>query len=287
MCERLARDQHHVVAYRQLRAAGMSHEAIRHAVRTRRLFVVYRGVYAVGRRELTREGRWMAAVLACGNGALLSHRPAGLAWLVLERGDERPHVTVPGRRRGPAGVRVHQVDGLRPATRLRIPVTSLTDTLVDLAGDLDPHALKAAVRQAVRVHALDLRDLRDEVAEPASSWKKARLRRLCDLWVPNVELTQSELEARFFELCARGHLRMPAVQRPFGPYRSDFVWEDVKLVVETDGRDHDTAVSRLDDRVRDRALVAAGYTVLRFTWTEIVNRPAQVLRELREALARR
>jgi very-short-patch-repair endonuclease len=267
------------VTHRQLIDAGMSMSAIRHARRKRRLFLKYPGVYAVGRRDLTREGRWMAAVLACGDGAALSHVPAGLLWKILERGDERPHVTVPRHRTGPAGVLTHQA---RVATekRLRIPVTCLIQTLIDLAGDLEPDALKAAVREAVRIHALDVRTLNAAVAEPRTDWRKARLRTVCDLWVPNIELTQSELEARFYELVARHGLPLPELQRPFGRYRSDFIWPAARLVVETDGRDHLTPAARQADAARDRAFAAAGYVVLRFMWADVVNRPAEVIRDV-------
>jgi very-short-patch-repair endonuclease len=247
------------------------------------LHVIHRGVYAVGRRDLAREGWWMAAVLACNGGALLGCTPAGLLWKVLERGNEVPHVWVPRHRTGPRGVRVHE--GTRtPAKRHGIPVTSLTDTLIDLAADLDPHSLKAAVRRAVAERNLDLRTLRDAAKAPAFDARKARVRKVCDLWIPRVEVTQSELEARFYELMAAAALPLPDLQRPFGRYRSDFVWEAARLVVETDGRQHLTIAARQADAERDRAFAAAGFTVLRYVWADVVNRPRAVQREVRDRL---
>lgn len=284
----LARRQHGVVARSQLLELGLSADAIRHRVAAQRLFVVHRGVYAVGRLGLTRDGRWMAAVLACGPSAALSHVPAGLLWRILERGDERPHVSVPSgsHRTGPPGVVVHRADRLRPVTRSGMAVTGLSDTIVDLAGDVEQRTLKAVVRQAVRAHRLDLRLLQEQVSLPLSDWRKARVRNVLGLWLPNVELTQSEMEARFYELIAAARLPLPELQRPFGPYRSDFVWPAAKLVVETDGRDHDSPVARQEDAARDRALAAAGFVVLRFRWADVVNRPAEVVREVRAMLTR-
>lgn len=215
----LARDQHWVVAFRQLLERDLTRDAIRHAVAAERLFRVYDGVLAVGRPDLTREGKWMAAALAVGDDAVVSRVPAGLLWLVLERGDERPHVTVPGatHRAGPRGVQVHRAVALDVDKRLRIPVTSLPQTLIDLAGELGQAGLKAAIRQALRRHPLDLGTLRALVEHPRTDHRRARVRRVLDLWVPNVEVTQSELEARFYELVASGGLPLPELQRPFGP----------------------------------------------------------------------
>jgi very-short-patch-repair endonuclease len=116
----------------------------------------------------------------------------------------------------------------------------------------------------------------------------ARLFSLLGEYVVGSGLTESELEARFLELCVRSRLAMPATQVPFGRHRADFVWHPERLIVETDGRAfHDTDIAYLDDRVKDRTLKAAGYEVLRFTWAEVERRPAAIARELRAALARR
>jgi very-short-patch-repair endonuclease len=287
-----ARRQRGLVTHAQLTAAGLSAKAIRHRVRTGRLHVIHPGVYAVGRPDLSREGRWLAAVLACGDDAALSHLPAALLWGIAERGDERPHVTVPTQagRKAPAGVTLHRSPTLTAADvvdRYGIPVTSLIRTLIDRAGTVEPQALRAEVRRAVVVHRLDLRALRAAVAQPLSAPGKARLRAVVADYAP-VDLPRSELEERFFELCRRHRLPLPSEQQRHDRYRLDFVWADVRLIVETDGRDtHDNAVAFHDDRVRDRRLKAAGYEVLRFTWAEIVHHPGDVAREIRAAIRRR
>jgi very-short-patch-repair endonuclease len=289
----LARRQHGVVTYQQLRELDLSPEAIDHRSEIGRLHAVHHGVYAVGRPDLTREGKWLAAVLSCGDVGLLCDTPGGLLWGILESGNERPQVLVPGGS-GMAerpGMRVHTSTILRPqdaSTFRGIPVTSPARTVFDLASHLGPAALKAAVRQAVRLDLATLEDLAELAPIGHRERRAGRLRRVLDGYIPREELTQSELEARFVELCARRHLPMPQMQRRAGRYRSDFVWEEFRVVVETDGRrDHATVLGMADDRAKDRALVAAGYVVLRFTWAEVVNDPATVARELKAIFAQR
>lgn len=287
----LARSQHWVLALDQLRAFGATREQIRHLVRAGRLFRVHRGVYAVGRPDLAQPGRWMAGVLAAGPDALLGGRAAGRLWALLERGGEAPEVLVPAHvNRTPGGVLVHRSGTLLPGDATRrdgIPVTGLQRTLLDLARLLDARELKSAVRQAQRVHRLDLRPLHARTASPRTDVACARLHALLDLYVP-VELTQSELEAEFLELCVRHRIPLPDLQRRFGAQRADFTWSDLRLVVEVDGRGtHDTDVAFLEDRVRDRRRRAEGFEPLRFTWPEVVHRPGEVARELLTAMARR
>jgi very-short-patch-repair endonuclease len=281
----LSARQHHVVAARQLLDADLPREAIGHAVRTHWLHRVHRGVYAVGRPDLTREGRWMAAVLAMGDDALLGCAPAGLHLQLLERGNERPHVIVPGDggRSQMRGITPHRSTTLRPEDRMvwhGIPVTTPARTLWDLAAEITPERLRAAVRQGVRRQVVDLADLSARVAGRPDA-RSGRLRRVLALWVPGEELTESELEVRFMDLCARHRLPRPRPQHRQGGRRLDFVWDDCRLIVETDGRlDHSGPVAALDDRVKDRTAKLGGYDVVRFMWAEIVNRPAVTAREL-------
>jgi very-short-patch-repair endonuclease len=271
---------------------GFTRSAISHRVRTGRLWRLHRDVFAVGRAELTREGSWLAAVLACGNGAALSHLSAAALWGIRERlPPRRAQVSVPthagrGRRRG---VDLRCVATLRPndvTERNGIPVTTLQRTLIDLAAVLDAKQLKSAVRQSERVHKLDLAQVRISLHDhPRSSHRHARLRHLLDDYIP--ASTESEVEAAFLELCARHGLPIPETQVPIGPYRADFLWRDRGLVVEIDGRDtHDGFIAFRDDRVRDRAMKAAGFEVLRFTGSEALREPRNVARELSAALRR-
>jgi predicted transcriptional regulator of viral defense system len=288
---RLARRHHGVLTRDQLREVGLSEAAIRHRVRSGRLFRVHRGVYAVGRPDLTREGRWLAAVRACRAGALLGLVPAGLLWRIIERGDERPHVIVPGGagRRGHAGLRVHRSLSLVPGDateRHGIPVTTPSRTLVDLARVLDAKALKRAVRQAERLRLVDLVALRARVAAPTTDVAAARLRRLLANYVPAP--LEGDLEEVFHDLCIRHGLPLPEAQVPFGDYRVDFLWPDAGFVVEVDDRTtHETLVARVDDAAKDRYLASLGLEVARYPGVELTRRPAAVAREISAALARR
>ena len=150
----LARRQHGVVERSQLRAAGVTDSAIKHRVARGRLHPVHRGVYAVGRREIGRYGRWMAAILACGPSAVLSHVSAGVLWGLL-RFVPRIDVSVPlGVRRSHRGVAVHRRTAAVMAEAVRrdgIPVTTVSATLIDLALVLDRDTLETAIGEADRL----------------------------------------------------------------------------------------------------------------------------------------
>jgi very-short-patch-repair endonuclease len=188
------------------------------------------------------------------------------------------------------GIHVHRTATLQPndvTERNAIPVTTLPRTLADLAAILDDRQLKSTVRQSERIHKLDLAQLRVSLDDvPPTSARHARLRHLLDAYIPAT--TDSELEAAFLELCAHHGLPLPETQVPIGRYRVDFLWPDLNLVVETDGRDaHDGFIAFREDRVRDRALKAAGLDVLRFTGAEVFRKPAAVAGELIAARERR
>jgi very-short-patch-repair endonuclease len=209
---------------------------------------------------------------------------------VLEHGGDLPEVCVPTDAHvlGPQGVIAHR-SSLGPADadeRQDIPVTSLDRTVIDCARVLERQALKGLVRQAERLHRLDVVALHARCADPRTDVGKARVRRLLSAYVP-VLLAESELEARFVELCARHRVPRPEQQWPIGRHRADFAWPDIRLAVETDGRGaHGGRLAFRDDRVKDRALKAAGWTVLRFTWGEVVHTSQEVAREIRAAIRR-
>ena len=160
-----------------------------------------------------------------------------------------------------------------------IRVTTVPRTLIDLSRSRLPnHLLSAAVRQASRIHRIDLQQLR--------GYK--RLEPIVRLYDTLVELTESELEARFFEMCTRYGLPRPAPQVRFHRRRADFTFEGARLVIECDSRKwHDNDFSFLDDRRKERLLKARGYDLLRFTWAEIVHEPARVAAEIRTFLRQR
>jgi hypothetical protein len=287
----IARVQHDVLSRHQLRELGFTHSDIAHREREGRLWRRYRDVFAVGRAQLTREGEWMAAVLACGDGAALSHMSAAELWGIWEGVRPRwPHVSVAGRagRKRRRGIVVHRPASLGPndlTERDAIVVTTLERTLIDLAARLDRKGLRRILRQAERLHKLDLSRLRFSLdAQPKTAVGVARLKRALHVYVPETAGTEGEPEAAFLELCAAHGLPLPETQVRVGRYRVDFLWRDLGLVVEIDDRaSHDGYVAFHDDRVRDRAMKAMGLDVLRFTSNEVTREPAKVARELRTA----
>ncbi len=275
--------RHRVITYSELLELGYSREVVRHWVRTGRLHRVHRGVYAVDDPRLRPEGQALAATLVTGGHA--SHRSAAALLRLLDHRPRNPQVTVIGSAggRGPAGVELHHSATLRPAdltSRRGIPVTAVSRTIIDLAPTLHPQALKGAVRQAERLYDLQLREL-DRPGIPSN------LRALLDVYLAGSGVTANELEAQFLEICAGAALRPPETQAHFETDRVDFVWHDLRLVVETDGREsHDNAIAFTDDRVRDRRRFAAGFATLRYTWAEVMRRGAMVADELAAAHAR-
>jgi len=145
----LADEQHGVVARRQLQALGLALDAIDHRVEQRRLHVLHRGVYAVGHRSLTRSGYWMAAVLACGDGAVVSHRTAAALWGISDTARAAIEITAPRERRRP-GIDVHHVRLRADKTTVHrgVPVTTAARTLLDLAAVLDEQRLARAAERA-------------------------------------------------------------------------------------------------------------------------------------------
>ena len=197
---RLISRQHGVVARAQLLMLGLSEDAIEHRLAVGRLLRVRRGVYAVGRPDLSTEGRWMAAVLACGEGAVLSHTSAGALWRIstVERG---MHISLPSRNRArPAGLHVHRPASLPPedvAEFRRIPVTSPVRTLIDLATELDEYHLEAAINAADKHDRVDPEALRDAIAVRSGQRGVAALRRILDepSFTEAARRVQSEFEA--------------------------------------------------------------------------------------------
>lgn len=283
----LAAQQHGVVAHRQLSEMGVSHRAIEHRLAKGRLHRVRRGVYAVGRPQLTHRGCWMAAILSCGPDAVLSHGSAAALWGI---GAERSRIEVSigtlSRRRQP-GVVAHRRN-LKDAdrtTRDRIPATSLVRTLLDLGTLLDAAKLERAVNEADKLGLVDPESLRAALGRHRGERGVARLRELLDR--RTFRLTDSELERRFLRVVDDAGLPAPLTRQHLNGFRVDFFWPDLGLVVETDGlRYHRTPAQQARDRVRDQAHLAAGLTPLRFTHAQ-VRFEARHVRDTLAAVARR
>jgi len=274
----LVERQHGVIAHRQLRALGLSDKAIEHRVQRGRLRRLWRGVYAVGRPLVTDEGWWMAAVLACGEHAVLSHDSAAALSGVRETGLWPIHISVPrSRAPRPRGIVVHRRNNLRSADvgeKLGIPLTGPVLTLIDLATKLPDKELERALNEADKRDLVHLEELR-EALENRRERGSRRLRRLIDR--ATFVLTDTELERRFVPIALRAGLPTPLTQVYVNGHRVDFYWPDIPLVVETDGgRFHRTALQQTQDRIRDQAHTAAGLTVLRFTHAQVRYEPDYV-----------
>jgi very-short-patch-repair endonuclease len=289
----LAGRQHGVVSLEQLRSLSLDARAVQQRASRGKLHRVHRGVYSVGHRLLSQDGAWMAAVLACGRGAVLSHRSAAAAWGLRPTSRARIEVTIERSRRGPARVEAHRVRALAAddVTTLRaIPITTVARTLVDLAAVLPAHALERAVHEAEVLRLLDTTTVHQAMTRAPGRRGLARLGHL--LSVPSPGPTRSAFEDRFRTLCRDGELPTPRmnthVRAGNDLIEVDALWPDTRLIVELDGAAaHHTARAFHDDRRRDAALAAHGYQVIRLTWQRVTEEPEAVRDELRRIHALR
>lgn len=284
----LVRRQHGVVTRAQLLANGLSGDTIQRRVSAGRLHPLWRGVYAVGRPEVDRRGRWMAAVLCAGPAALLSHSSAASLWGMLAW-DGCIDVVVPyGVARQRPGIRVHRRLGLDVADRREvdgIPVTDPVATLVDVASRKPSDVMQRAIREADRLDLVDPIALRTSLDDIPRRPGLAAIRSLLES--ETFSMTDSELERRFLELVRAARLPIPRTQVEVNGYRVDFYWSELGLIVETDGlRYHRTAGQQKKDRERDQAHTAAGLTTLRFTASQVRFEPARTRATLATVVSR-
>ena len=286
----LATRQHGVVSWRQLIDAGFGRGAIDHRCRIGWLHRVHRGVFAVGHPPLTREARWMAAVLACGNGAGLSHVCATALWEIRPYTGIYIDVTVP-RRTGRASrdrIRLHRSSIFSAddvTTHRGIPVTTIARTLLDVAATLKEPALARTIEQTEIRRLFDLRAVEQTIARHPHHRGVPRLRRALALYRDD-EFSRSELEKDFLALCDANRIPRPLVNHIVEGKEVDFFWPDQRLIVETDGRaTHFTIAAYEGDRARDAYLLALGYRGLRFTELQLRFDGATVAERLAAVLA--
>jgi predicted transcriptional regulator of viral defense system len=266
----LADRQYGVVSHPQLRQLGLGRGAIQHRLDLKRLYVVHRGVYAVGRLRLTRSGVWMAAVLACGPGAVLSHRSAAALWGVRRGDPSRTEVTAPGRVGRRKGIRAHRVS-LRPDEITEvdgIPITTAARTLLDLAAVVDRHEVQRAMEQAEALRLADHTPLTALVARYPGRRGTAVLKEILRAERRVAGITRSELEDRFLRFLADRELPAPRtnVWLQIGEdwVEGDCVWSDHRVVVEQ----------------RDRPLKVAGWEPIRVTSWDLDEDPERLEQDL-------
>lgn len=298
----LARAQHGVVTRRQLLALGLTGSGIKHRIARGRLHAVGRGIYAVGRPTLTRNGQRMAALLACGADVDMSGR-------VQLRPDRRPTPPVVLSHESAAALLVigpevagalevstmltakHRVPGVRlhrrPALRHDsagfyegIPVTSPVQTLIDLATRHGRPAMEQSINEADKLGLVRTDDLRKALDRHPGERGVARLRLILDR--RTFRYTRTELERAFIPLARKAGLPLPRTSVYVTGHEVDFHFPDLKLVIEADGLTyHRTPAQQAADRKRDQDHTAAGLTPLRFTHGQIKYEPDHVVRILR------
>jgi very-short-patch-repair endonuclease len=286
---RLAAEEYGVLSLRELRGCGLDDDAV--GVRTRRagLHRVHHGVYAVGHPGLAREARFLAAVKACGSGAVLSHFSAAAHYGLLDWEERHPEVTVAtSRPRRHPGVRMHRTVKLHPAdarSHRGIPCTSPARTIADLAPYLPYKALRRAVRQGQSMGLVDLKQLLRTMNRLGPRRGCRRLRRvLAEGHVP----TRSMLEDVVLDLILAAGFVKPDVNRPLHvggrTLIPDFRWPTAQLIVEADSRTwHDNPTARSDDAERQALLEARGERVVRVTWAQAVSRRAETAKRIAAA----
>jgi hypothetical protein len=288
----LAARQHGPITRSQLRSLGLTDDDVDHRMAVGRLIRLYRGVFAVGQTAMPREGRWMAAVLACGPKAVLSHGDAAALWDLAPARGAVIHVTTPSRSgRDPdrRRVRLHRVGTLtedEKAVFARIPVTTPARTLLDLAPSLRPRALEDVIERMDRLALFDLVAVRRVLHEHPRQSGAPKLRTVLDrLASASVADTRSPLEIALLQLCDDYNLPTPLANTLVAGFLVDFHWPGTDLIIETDGfAFHRTRTAFDADRERDQALALAGYRVVRFTYNQVTRRRRDTARRLRALL---
>jgi Transcriptional regulator, AbiEi antitoxin len=276
---RIARRQHGVVTRGQLLDAGVSSDAIKWRIREGSVIRVHRGVYRVGHRAPSIEARYLAAVLACGEGAVLSGLAAGYLWGLVKGTAPPPEVTAPTKRRI-KGVRTRRARrrDTEATTRHGIPITTVPRTLVDLSSSLQSADLARACHEAGVLHRTTPRQVEEILRHRPSAPGAKRLRKVLR---GEVQVTLSRLERRFLERLREARLPQPETNRKAGAHRVDCRWPQHNLTVELDSyRFHNSRHTWELDRRREREAHARGDDFRRYTRDDVFEQPLQMLGEL-------
>jgi hypothetical protein len=292
----LAGRQHAVFSQGQLADLGMTSNELYYRVAARRLHRLHRGVYAVVEPKLlSAEGRWLAAVLAVGEGAALSHRSAAALWDLLPATGRRPEVAVARRVKPRAGIEIHCVKSLAAdhvTTRNAIPCTTVARTIVDLAAVVVPRRLERALGQAEVLRLYDRKAIEAILSANPGRAGSRTLKGLLERHDPSTSLTRSDLEEVFVALCDDAGLSRAELNAPFTlpdgtEIKIDALWRSAGVAVELDSRKfHSTWAAQVRDRRRDTQLTLAGLRPLRFTDADLVAERRATIMILRQLLRR-
>jgi very-short-patch-repair endonuclease len=280
----IAGGQDGIVSRAQLSSAGVSASTIDRALRSGRLHRLHRGVYSTQAPELAAEDALLiAALLAAGDGAVLSHGTAAWRWHLIPAPPATIELAVPRNRKAPPGLTLHESQ-LRPddlTHNARLPTTSVARTLLDLAARYQHDALLRALAEAEFHHDLRPADIRRTFrrGHPGS----ANLRCALDEHAPGHGEVKSDLERRFRKLLLRRRIDLPLRNQRLGPWTVDCLWPDRRVVVELDGRQHARPHQSDRDDDRDLWLRRNRYVVRRYGNRQIDDRPADVVADLLDA----
>lgn len=281
---RVAEAQWGVVSRRQLHDEGLGDPGIGRWVRDGQLHRVHRGVYALGHRSLSVEGRLAAAVLWAGPGALLSHTTAAYLWGVLDAVPKVIHISSPRRLGRTKGIRVHNPRELDGTTLRGFPVTTVARALLDLASMLQFRDLRKALAEADYRRLLDVEALRTTATRGRPGGRA--IRKALARHQPLLARARSDLEILLIELCEDYGLPMPEVNLKIAGLTVDAVWRAQHVAVEVDGGEgHGTPYAARRDRRRELTLRGAGYRIIRYTWDQVTTERSLVARDLAQALA--
>jgi predicted transcriptional regulator of viral defense system len=288
----LADRQHGRVSREQLFDLGLGRGAIDLRLRRGRLHRVHQGVYAVGHQCAGKEGQWMAAALAGGAGAVLSHASAAALWSLRETAPGDVDVTVERRRKRRPGLRFH-LRALPPdevTTRDDIPVTTVPRTIFDLAADHNRREVERAIHEAEVQRLYDRLSLHDLVARYPNRQGIGTIKSILAEMDRAIAYTQNDFEELFHDCLVRYGLPMPVFNawlHVAGRWiRPDCAWHEQRIIVELDGAAvHGTRRNRESDPARDRMLTVAGWRVVRVTWNQLRYDPEPIAADLRVLLS--
>jgi predicted transcriptional regulator of viral defense system len=292
---RLAVAQNGVVTLEQLEGLGLTEDAVIKQVARGRLHRIHQTVYSLTPRVMTQRGVFMAAVLACGPDAVLSHRSAAYLWGMVDSWERPIDVTAPNRRgRSPDGVAAHRDSSLQPIDRTihhGVPCTTVARTVLDYAGVEPEWKVRKAIAQGEILGILDKAKLRALLKRSGRRRGVARLRLILDTIHPQTKRTKSELERLFLEMCAKRDVPEPGVNiwlrgADGERYQADFLWRDQGLIVECDSRRfHDTDTAFVADRKRRQQLELARWRVSQCSWEEVEREPRRLAETVRALIA--
>jgi Transcriptional regulator, AbiEi antitoxin/Protein of unknown function (DUF559) len=265
----IAADEWGVLSLAELEACGLTRKDVTSRATEGRMHRVHRGVYAIGHAGLTMRGRFLAAVKACGDGAVLSHVSAAALWDLVPYDEARPPDVIALGPRRIAGIATHRTRHAPPTIRYdNIPVTTPARTLIDLSSMLPFKTLRRATREALAMKRITPNDLANTKLAPSAHTP-----------------TRSELEDVVLDLIQQGGIAKPDVNQPLpNGLIPDFRWPEQRLILEADGAAfHANALASEDDARRQARLEAAGERVIRLTWAQALDDPHQTLERLRAA----